>query len=508
MRKKVKGGEPKNTGKKKGTPKEGRAAQILVGRSAADDERFEEEFVGGIDHVSEPKWKPGVVEVEFEDPEIPRRMIVGFRKPAEPVIVIPTWPDGISKILSESGEVTWRRTFPLSYSWSTDEELSPNEESIQANRDRFVTFNFSVEADVVRIAEELREQPEIAWATALPGILPASPFTEPLLGPDDQVNEYHLNSPTGWLQNQWYIFRCRVNQSWKLTSPNLSGQGVVIADVDWGCDSKHQDLNIELEFNSIESTSGPGSASNGTKKDHGTAALGLAGGRSNTKGMVGVAYEAALWAIQGGDELTNEPCKWAEAIEYVRKTDGKGRRKVMILEVQTENRGNIEMFPQIRQAIIDAIGDKVVVCVPAGNAGRDADLADDKKTTIPETGSILVGATIFDKDSNKNPRGKSNYGKRVVVYAPGDSYHDVTCDNLFINGYRNVFGGTSGAVAKIAGVAALMLQANQTLEHDEIRDILKNTATPTVTDDPSNSGVFVNAEAAVCEAIKRAGGLC
>jgi hypothetical protein len=61
-----------------------------------------------------------------------------------------------------------------------------------------------------------------------------NPLAEPLVGSSDQVV---LNPGTG-LENQWYIFRCGVNKAWSKSS----GKNVVIADVDWGCRTSHQDL--------------------------------------------------------------------------------------------------------------------------------------------------------------------------------------------------------------------------------------------------------------------------
>ena len=94
----------------------------------------------------------------------------------------------------------------------------------------------------------------------------------------------------------------------------------------------------------------------------------------------------------------------------------------------------------------------------------------------------------------------SNYGSRIVVCAPGDSSHDLTCSSGSDSAYRNDFGGTSGATPKVAGVAALMLAANPGLSHAEIRRILNVTGTAVTTDPGKDIGTFLNASAAVQEA--------
>ena len=137
--------------------------------------------------------------------------------------------------------------------------------------------------------------------------------------------------------------------------------------------------------------------------------------------MAGYAPEATLWAIQGDSapspRVFEEP--WAEAIDFVRRTDAGSRRKVIILEVQTcRLGGNYEQIPSVHRAIRAAIADGCVVCVAAGNGNRPADRTDGDEPFDP-TGSILVGATAYHEQLNKRAW-FSNFGSRVVVSAPGD----------------------------------------------------------------------------------------
>jgi subtilisin family serine protease len=225
--------------------------------------------------------------------------------------------------------------------------------------------------------------------------------------------------------------------------------------------------------------------------------MGIAGGADNNLGMAGFAFGASLWPVQAdsgpGPALGGNP--WAGAIEWVRTADSNGRRKVIILEVQTGTYGNFEMVPSVNAAIRTAIAWDVVVCVAAGNGDRDAGL-DDDGSAIPETGSILVGATEYHPTENRRA-GFSNFGPRIVVSAPGDASHDLTCSSAADGAYRNGFGGTSGATPKVAGAAALMLDANPDLTHAEIRTILASTGSAVVTTAGKPVGTFLNAEAAV-----------
>jgi subtilisin family serine protease len=355
----------------------------------------------------------------------------------------------------------------------------------------FVTLHFPQSADTPQIARELEALEDVVRAVPVPKAAPPqTPLDEPLVGANDQV----VADPATGLQNQWYLFRCRVNQAWTVAS----GAGVVIADIDWGFRTTHEDLASRLDLTrAFNAADGGTNVSFGTEVGHGTAVMGIAGAADNGAGMAGIAFGASLWPIQAnegpGPLLGGNP--WARAIDWVRTADSGGRRKVIVLEVQTTLGGNYEQVPSVSAAIQSAIAAGIVVCVAAGNGGKDAGV-DDAGNPFPPTGSILVGATGFHP--TQNPRAAfSNWGPHVVVSAPGDSAHDLTCSTGSDNAYRNGFGGTSGATPKVAATAALMLSVNPSLTHAQIRSVLNTTGSPVVTEAGRPVGTFLNCEAAV-----------
>ena len=430
------------------------------------------------------------------------------------------WPETLRRILETNQLVSWKPSFPLRYPWSRECSKEEALESyLKAGREKFVTFKFSRTADVISIAQQLTKLPEIDRAVAVPEIAPphnlhtpqtqqtqqtqqtshpvsvSDPLGEPYTGNSDQV--VPMCDQTGCLTNQWYLFRCGVPEAW---AQSASGNGVVIADIDWGFDLTHPDLvHTELSKNIITRSS---NVSDGNLLFHGNGVLGLAGAAINAQGMAGIAFRATLWAIQAGTGAINGPEvdheHWVAAINFVRSTPATGR-KVLILELQTADFSNAEAIPTVNKEIIEAIKDNIVVCVPAGNGNRTGDAGlDDLGAPIPETGSIVVGATSFDPAINV--RAGSNGGDRVTVYAPGDSESDLTCG--IRQGYRDNFGGTSGATAKVAGVVALMLEKNNRLTPREIREIL-GCSQKDVVADGTNVGVLLDANQAVYEAIGR-----
>ena len=403
---------------------------------------------------------------------------------------------GLTRILRNNNLVSWKPSFPLQHPWSRKcSKKEALDRYIKEGRQKFVTFKFSREADVLSIAEQLRESPDIDKAVAVPQIAPPSQaLEEPLTGDSDQLM---LDcSPEGCLTKQWYLFRCGVPEAW---AKPASGNGVVIADIDWGFDLTHRDLShTELSRNVIRNSS---NVADGNLLWHGNGVLGLAGAAANERGMAGVAFNATLWAIQAGTGAINRPVVdhefWVNAIEFVRETPASGR-KVIILELQTAGYSNPEMILSLRREIAAAINDGIVVCLPAGNGNPSGDAGlDDFGNLIEDTGAIVVGATRFDPE--RNIRAGSNGGPRVTVYAPGDSDSDLTCG--LRNEYRDNFGGTSGATAKVAGVVALMLERNNSLTPLQVREILARSRKPVVDEDNNEVGVLVDANQAVTDAI-------
>lgn len=396
---------------------------------------------------------------------------------------------GLRKIKDEHGLLRYEASFSF-----TPPGLPP-EKNPPPGRDRYFTLYFPAHEDARLIAREFNELDEIENASPARRIVPPrDPTTEPL-----------VIGPVNGLDWQWYISRCGIDSAWGLKGQNqfYSGQGVVLADIDWGYRTTHQEFvgRIEQKYNSI--TGSNQFVSDGTRVSHGTGVLGLLGAAGNGSGMIGVAYGSSLWLIQAGDGDPNikDFQYWWFALDYVRRTDSGGRPKVICLEAQTVDDLSIESDSLVNQAIRDAIAYGVIVCVPAGNGNKNAGL-DINGNAFTETNSIVVGATLFDDDPTINRKSPlSNWGDRVVVSAPGDEESDVTCNSGDDSDYQNRFGRTSGATPKVAGTVALMLEANPNLTSCQIRTILRCTGTPVADVGTTPVGTFLNAYEAVRQAL-------
>jgi subtilisin family serine protease len=350
----------------------------------------------------------------------------------------------------------------------------------------FYLLHFPEETDGRAVAEKLRAVPGVKYAAAVPKIKPASAVTLP---DDDLLN------PKGDDEYQWYIFRCGVERAWAC---GLTGKGVVIADIDFGFRTNHPDLepriNHDRAFNALD---GSGNVSVGEDLHHGTAVLGLAGAAADHKGLVGVAHGAELWPVQANVLPSEEPGTWGNAILRALALALKdGKRVVIIVEGQSGDDGNVTQIRFVRQAVLYCIAAGAVVCIPAGNGNRPVNRRDGGGTFRPV--GLIVGATdIDDQRWVKNQFSGSNFGPEVVVAAPGDTKHDLTCSDRLEELYFATFGATSGATAKVAGAVALMLEANPLLSHDDVVEILRSTGKP-VAGKPL--GNLLDCGAAVCAA--------
>jgi hypothetical protein len=438
----------------------------------------------------EVEWVPGVVRVVFKSGVDAERFTATFSDTES------SWGTSeafaaLKKLLERHGLVNYELTFSFTPPGMPPDDTPP------PGRERYYTLYFPPDKDVAHISMEVAQ-----FAGIVERVAPAPRLAPPTNPAAESLVQGSLCS----IKKQWAVQRCRVEGAWNPQPPatGVSGKGVVVADIDWGFRTSHQELTsrIKLRYNSMNGTT---LVNQGCQVYHGTAVLGILGAKANGVGMVGFAYEADLWAIQAATDTIDDPKFWFAAIEYVRREKTSGQRKVICLEATTTGDFNVEMDLAINKAIRDAIACNVAVCVAAGNGDKDVGF-DNNGQEIEKTGSILVGATLFNPDDRINRRAPfSNWGERVVVSAPGDRTNDVSCSSGADNGYLNNFGGTSGATPKVAGTVALMLEANPTLSHHEIRDILSATGT-NITDPGSKPiGTFLNAEAAVREACGRAG---
>lgn len=357
-------------------------------------------------------------------------------------------------------------------------------------RNVFVTVRVPPGLTSDELTEVVRRFPSVRDVAPRPLFLPAfDPPSDPGIGENDQL------PPGDAPPTQWYIHRCRVPKIW---DRRVGGEGVVVADIDWGFFVAHKDFanrfDPEYSRNILDGTT---DVTVGDVR-HGTGAAGQIGAAANKHGIAGVAPECTLWFVQAGIVGKDGPRQpegflnpWATAIDWV-IDKAPHVRKIINLEVQTGKLYSAESSLAIQGALRRARNAQVFVCVPAGNGRRSTDFTENGKE-IGDTGGIVVAATGYDSFDNYRAR-FSNFGKRVSLAAPGEPKHDLTCGVASASDYTPNYGGTSGASAKAAGALALLLSHEPGLTHSQLMDIFRGL--PPI-DAPKDKpiGAFLDCEA-------------
>lgn len=269
----------------------------------------------------------------------------------------------------------------------------------------------------------------------------------------------------------------------------FTGEGVKVAVIDNGVDYNHLDLKRNIvtsaayDFADKDSNPLPGpretaSSTNPQQFDaseHGTHVAGIVAAARNGIGTTGVAYEAQIVPLKVRENAKTpydlSATAVAESINYAVAQGAKVINLSLSLPVANDT---------ITTAVKDAVSKGVVVVAAAGNQGGQdtnfpASLAADPN--IP--GVIAVGAVDEDKQqaelSNLPTLNGDPAQALKFVVAPGVGVLSTTGDREY-----KTTNGTSQATPHVAGVAALMLQANPNLTPVQVVDILTGEATTLV----------------------------
>ncbi len=146
--------------------------------------------------------------------------------------------------------------------------------------------------------------------------------------------------------------------------------------------------------------------------------------------------------------------------------------------------------PSLDMALEYAQEHGVTVVAAAGNDSTEADV-------FPASSSHVMAVAALDSTGRKADF--SNYGEHIDVCAPGTSINAEFLDSSFA-----FWSGTSFAAPFVAAEAAMIYSVNPTLPGDQVRSIIRSTATRIDSLNPQFSGMLgsgqVNLLAAVLQA--------
>lgn len=302
--------------------------------------------------------------------------------------------------------------------------------------------------------------------------------------PDDQEpaepDPFSMQQPGGL---QWNIQHVHADQVWQML--NITGQGVVVANMDSGVDWVHPALQASYRgYNGKPLADHAGNWYCATSEGyvypgdglgHGTHTMGIIAGSDGLGMAPGVQWIAVKVFSNEGAAYDS----WIHAgFQWLLAPDGD---PALAPDIVNNSWGSSMSNNQTFLADVQALRAAGILAVfSAGNDGP-------RSETIGSPGSfhesLAVGAVDReDLIARFSSRGPSPWGEiKPEVCAPG-----VDIISALPGGGLGSKSGTSMAAPHVAGLAALMLQANPALTVDQIEQILIQTTIPLGETPPNN----------------------
>ena len=273
--------------------------------------------------------------------------------------------------------------------------------------------------------------------------------------------QWHLNSPEGVDAN--------VEAAW---AQGVTGEGVNVAVVDDGMYFTHVDLRDNVDTSRNHDYTGRGSIYT-PLEHHGTHVAGLVAARDNDIGVRGVAPRATVYGynflvattvLNEADAMTRHRAVTAVSNNSWGPIDGPGLGRAGSFWEQA-----------IKSGLATGYDGKGVFYAFAGGNGHE--LGDDSNLDeLANHYGVTAVCAVNDHDTRS---GFSEMGANLWVCAPSDDLTDphegiLTTDNS--DRYYEEFGGTSASTPIVAGVVALVRDANPDLTWRDLKLILAATA--------------------------------
>lgn len=269
----------------------------------------------------------------------------------------------------------------------------------------------------------------------------------------------------------WGVDRIDADKAWG----TATGSGVKVAVMDTGISLAHPDLKDRISADCSRNIIDPGK----TPEDlngHGSHVAGTIAAIHNSFGVVGVAPNASLCAVQVLSASGSGYC--SDIIDGLSWVIGKG------IKVANMSYGGSELCSGESEALTLADAAGITLVAAAGNNyGGAVDYPAKHDKVIAVTAVNASGG--FASFSSK--------GLEVDLAAPG-----VSIPSTYKKAGYKTLSGTSMAAPHVSGVAALVLQRNPGFAPAQVKACLQNTAERLagLTDEQQGSGL-VDAENAV-----------
>ncbi|NVO10675.1 MAG: S8 family serine peptidase [Bacteroidales bacterium] len=248
----------------------------------------------------------------------------------------------------------------------------------------------------------------------------------------------------------------------------ITGKGIVIAIIDTGIDSTHQELKGKVigGYDFVNNDDNPID-----DHGHGTHCAGIAA--ANGPNLKGVAPDAKLMAVKVLNSDGSGYNSWIiSGIEYALNPDNNPLTDDGA-DVISMSLGSSGGSPDdaLSTAVNNSYKNGVLCVVAAGNNGN-------QYFNVSSPGSAKDALTVGASDKYDNIAGFSSWGPisqtytvKPEVVAPGVGIYSSTPNNNYAS-----WDGTSMATPHVAGAAALLLQLNHNYSPEILKSLLVNSA--------------------------------
>jgi subtilisin family serine protease len=261
---------------------------------------------------------------------------------------------------------------------------------------------------------------------------------------------------------QWNLDKINMPAAWEITQ---GSSDIVVAIVDSGIDLDHPDFNCTVSsgaskitnpYNIISSGSTPADDDTG----HGSHVAGIIGVcTNNALGVAGVAPNVRLMPIKA---LQNNSGSFSNVAAGIIRAVDQGA-KVVNLSLGGSTGSSV-----LADAVTYAYNHNVLVVAAAGNFAQQGNPIF-YPAAYPETMAVAA-TTSFDGWASF-----SEHHPYVDIAAPGVSIYSTVHGSLPAGnyGYKD---GTSMAAPHVAGLAALIWSLDPGLTHNQVRQVIQNSA--------------------------------
>lgn len=284
----------------------------------------------------------------------------------------------------------------------------------------------------------------------------------------------------------------------KIHEKGFTGKGVSIVIIDSGI-HPHPDFKgrVTVFKDFVSGKNGVENAYDDHRRGHGTHVAGITAGSGQVSGgrFKGVAPDANIIVLKVLDKFRHiNTDDFRSALEWI--ADNKERYNIKVVNTSVGDYENVAWNLFFKKEVDDVLDKGIVWVSSAGNNGMGNESLSypANEGRIISVGSLDQLYTLSDKDdmvstfsswgeeswSNSKPNltaPGSNIAAPLALNGNGnkDSFIDVNSDGKDDYVYMS---GTSMAAPYVAGLAALLLQANPDLTSNDIRYILMDTADP------------------------------